>query len=69
MYKLSHALSLDNNTLLWYAILGVTDLFVHQKISKYTYEDMAETHLQSEVRRLNPESDGILKNKTTEVED
>ena len=49
---MSLCLSKDSNDFLWLAILGLTDLFVQNKISYEHYMKFA-VDLQNEVSRLN----------------
>lgn len=41
-YKLSLTLSKDNNNFLWLAILGLTDLFIQNKISYQMYIEVIQ---------------------------
>lgn len=53
MYNLCSNLNRDSKDMLWYWIVGMTDLIVHNKCGTYDYdEDMEKCN--DEVTRLNP---------------
>ena len=65
MYKMALSLSKDSNDFLWLAILGLTDLFIQNKISYEHYMKFA-VDLQNEVSRLNimdHKDDGVIQNE------
>ena len=52
LYHLARALAKEKNELLWLAITGLTDLFLHSQLSQESYTRLAQA-LQNEVSRLN----------------
>jgi cell division control protein 45 len=56
MYALASKLERETNELLWYAIVGLTDQFIHQRIDRMRYlGDMQ--HFREEVLRTNIQDD------------
>lgn len=53
MYDLCNSLNKENRDMLWYKILGMTDLIVHAKSGTYDYDDDIPK-CNDEVQRLNP---------------
>ena len=39
LYDLAHSLQRESADLLWYAIVGLTDQYVHQRVADETYEE------------------------------
>lgn len=52
LYVLAQQLSHENNDFLWYAILGLTEAYLHQKLNQ-KYYDILFNELSNEVIRLN----------------
>lgn len=52
MFELAWKMSKDSNDVLWLAIIGVTDQYVHYKVAREKYIDDVMA-LQSHVSRLN----------------
>ena len=53
MYQLCSNLNKDSRDMLWYRIIGMTDLIIHCKSGTYDYDDDI-AHCNDEVTRLNP---------------
>ena len=53
MYELCKNLNKDTKDMLWYGIVGVTDLIVHCRSGTYDYDDEI-VKFNDEVTRLNP---------------
>lgn len=52
MYAMAAQLAMTNNTVLWYGILGLTDQYVHQRITPARYLADFE-HFKQEVADTN----------------
>lgn len=51
MFRMAQKLNKDNNDLLWLWIVGLTEQYIHSKISKVHYDECVE-EIQGEVARL-----------------
>lgn len=58
-YELAQQLNRDSNFLLWLAIVGVTDQFLHRRVSDAGYEALVQ-RLFHEVQAKNPEQPGKI---------
>eukprot|EP00457_Paulinella_chromatophora_P004477 gb/GEZN01004489.1/.p1 GENE.gb/GEZN01004489.1/~~gb/GEZN01004489.1/.p1 ORF type:complete len:584 (-),score=68.31 gb/GEZN01004489.1/:81-1832(-) len=56
LFDLACQLNKDSNELLWFSIVGLTDLYVHQRIIKERY-DMQVQYTNEEVARLNAQDE------------
>ena len=54
MYQLAQQLSRAQNDLLWLAIVGLTDHYIHERMSQDVYQELVQVY-QSEVLSLNQE--------------
>ncbi|EGR33194.1 hypothetical protein IMG5_206854 [Ichthyophthirius multifiliis] len=52
MYSMSQQLNKENNEFLWCAILGATDMLIHNKITQEQYDDMCQ-FLMIEIEKVN----------------
>lgn len=59
MFYLSQQMNKESNDFVWWSILGLTDLLVHDKISFPNYQEMV-IDLQNHILKLNALDFGIF---------
>lgn len=55
LYRLIRDLNKINNDILWYAIVGITSMFIDDKLLKENFDDISNI-LRSDMIKLNPQN-------------